>query len=154
MLASTRFNEQTLSERDKYMEGKPFICYGTPNKIKSSIALDALLFVVEMNNEKNQIVGIGLIRNNISYERHFIYENQNYHRYVYTGTYRITRDEMEETDGDLVQIFELILFKGYTHIKRHSGITMIPPKLLNDDRVRGVDLLDRVKKMFKSKYLK
>lgn len=154
MLASTRFNVQTLFERDRYMEGKPFIYYGAPKKIKKTIELNALLFVVEMNNDTNQIVAIGLIRNIISHEPHFIYENQNYHRYVYVGKYRITREEMEETDQDLVEIFELILFKGYAHIKRHSGITLVPPKLLVDDRVRGVNLLERVKKMFKTKYVK
>ena len=153
MLASTRFNSETLYERDRYIEGKPFFCYGTPRKIKEAIPLNKLLFVVEMNNDTNEIIGIGLIRNIISYEPHFIYENQNYQRYVYVGKYRVTREEMEE-DKDLIEIFDLILFKGYSNVKRHSGITIISPKLLIDDRVRGVDLLERVKKMFKNKYSK
>jgi hypothetical protein len=154
MLASTRFNEKTLSERNAYMDGKPFICYGTQNKIKSTIPLNAILFVVEMNNEKNQIVGIGLIRNYISADKHFIYEDQNYHRYVYLGKYRITREEMEEKDEEMVKLFDLILFKGYTHIKRQTGITIISQKLLCDDRLRGANLLERVKELFKNKYLK
>lgn len=150
MLASARFNSKTFHEKETYLVDKELVCiYGTQNKIKASVALDSLLFVVEMNNEKNQIMGVGLIRNLISPDRHFIYEDQNYNRYAYTGQYRITREEMEESDKDVVDVLDLILFKGYTHIKRHSGITIIPPKLLKDDRVRGIDLTERIKDIFK-----
>jgi hypothetical protein len=148
MLASTRFNHKTLAERNAYMLTKNILCYGTQNKVKSSVPLNTLLFVVEMNNEENQIVGIGLVRNMISPDSHIIYTDSNYHRYTYTGKYRITREQMEEFDKEMVDIFDLILFKGYTHIKRHSGITIIPPKLLNDDRARGMDLTEKVKEMF------
>jgi len=123
--------------------------YGTPIKIKGSIQLNTLLFVVEMNNEKNRIEGVGLIRNMIDANPHFIYSDTNYNRYVYKGKYRITREEMEEHDNDMLCILELILFKGYTHVKRHCGITMIPPKLLECDRVRGLDLTERMKQLFK-----
>ena len=147
MLASARFNSKTFAEREEYMDKKKVMCYGAQNKIKSSIPLNTLLFVIEMNNEKNQIMGVGLIRNMVSPDHHTIYEDNNYNRYVYTGNYRLTREQMEELDEEIVSIFDLILFKGYTHIKRHSGITIIPPKLLYDDRTRGLNLTERVKKM-------
>ena len=148
MLASARFNFKTLAERDEYMAKKNIICYGTQIKVKSSIPLNTLLFVVEMNNEENQVVGIGLVRNMVSPDPHNIYTDPNYHRYVYTGSYRVTREQMEDYDEEMVRVFDLILFKGYTHIKRHSGITIIPPKLLDDDRTRGINLTNRVKEMF------
>lgn len=148
MLASARFNFKTLAERDEYMLNKKILCYGTQNKIKVAVPLNTLLFVVEMNNEENHVVGIGLIRNMISPDTHNIYTDPNYHRYVYTGSYRVTREQMEEFDKEMVDIFDLILFKGYTHIKRHSGITIIPPKLLEDRRTNGMNLTEKVKEMF------
>jgi hypothetical protein len=151
MLASARFNSKTYAEREEYMDKKKVLCYGTQNKIKSSIPLNTLLFVIEMNNEKNQIMGVGLIRNMVSPDSHAIYEDNNYNRYTYTGTYRLSREEMDE---EIVSIFDTILFKGYTHIKRHSGITIIPPKLLYDDRVRGLNLTERVKEMFLNTFKK
>ena len=149
MLASTRFNSKTLQERNTYLETHGMKCiYGTPNRIKPSVPLDKLLFVVEMNNETNQIEGIGLIRNFVCDTRP-IYSDYNYNRYIYSGQYRVTREQMERTDKDVVDILDLILFKGYTHIKRHSGITMIPPKLLVDERTRGVNLTERIREIFK-----
>lgn len=154
MLASTRFNSKTFSEREEYTNKTKIMCYGAQIKIKSSIPLNALLFVVEMNNEKNQVMGIGLIRNIVSPDAHFIYEDNNYNRYIYTGKYRLTREQIEELDEDILIILEIILFKGYTHIKRHSGITIIPSKLLTDDRTRGVDLTNKVKEMFLNTFKK
>jgi hypothetical protein len=43
----------------------------------------------------------------------------------------------------------LILFKGYTHIKRHSGITIVPESLLTCDRVREMPLLPTIVSIFK-----
>lgn len=149
MLASTRFNSKTYQEYQEYKETKQIECiYGAPQKIKQSIPLNTLLFVVEMNNEKNQIEGVGLIRTMIETDRHFIYNDNNYNRYIYRGQYHITREEMQH-DVDILNILELIVFKGYTHIKRHSGITIIPAKLLECDRVRGIDLTERMKQLFK-----
>ena len=126
MLASTRFNVKTFNERTRYMEEHNLPCiYGTPLQVKSSIPLNTLLFVIEMNNEKNQIEGVGLIRNMLT-THHCIYKDNNYNRYIYKGKYRITREMMEEHDYDMLIILELILFKGKSHIKRHSGITIIP----------------------------
>ena len=149
MLASARFNSKTYAERASFMDSNGLECiYGVPLRIKPTISLNTLLFVVEMNNEKNQIEGVGLIRNMISETRHRVYADDNYNRYIYEGKYRITREEMEEYDKDMVAVLDIILFKGYTHIKRHSGITIIPQKLLECDRVRGINLTERMKQLF------
>ena len=105
MLASARFNSKTYAERVVFMDSCRIDCiYGVPLKIKPGIPLNTLLFVVEMNNEKNQIEGIGLIRNMISETRHRVYADYNYNRYIYEGKYRITREEMEDYDKDIVDI--------------------------------------------------
>lgn len=154
MLASARFNQKTFREREEFMRRNNIECiYGTQLKIKPKVALNQLLLVVEMNNEINKIMGIGLIRN-ILCDQQDIYHDTNYNRFTYMGKYRITREQMEEHDKHIVEIFDLILFKGYTHIKRHSGITIIPPALLSCDRVENIDLTKKVKSMFKTIFQK
>ena len=150
MLASTRFDSKTFREREEYMKRKELTCiYGTPLKIKASLPLNTILLVVEMNNEKNQIEGIGVIRNMIEPEPHYIYKDKNYNRYIYKGKYRIPRDVIEEHDKDVLEILESVVFKGLSNIKRHSGITIISKKLLECDRARGADLTERVKHIFR-----
>ena len=150
MLASARFNQKTYREREEFMRRNDIECiYGAQLKIKPKVALNQLLLVVEMNNETNKIMGIGLIRN-ILCDSQDIYDDPNYNRFIYMGKYRITREQMEEQDKKIVEIFDLILFKGYTHIKRHSGITIIPPALLSCDRVENINLTKKVKSMFKT----
>lgn len=149
MLASARFNQKTYREREEFMRRNDIECiYGTKLRIKPQVLINQLLLVVEMNNEINKIMGIGLIRNMIC-DAQDIYEDPNYNRFTYLGKYRITREQMEEQDPKIVEVFDLILFKGYTHIKRHSGITIIPPALLTCDRVENIDLIEKVKSMFK-----
>lgn len=154
MLASARFNQKTYREREEFMRRNNIECiYGTQLRIKPKVLLNQLLFVVEMNNETNKIMGIGLIRNMLC-DPQDIYEDPNYNRFTYMGKYRITREQMEEYDKKIVEIFDLILFKGYTHIKRHSGITIIPPALLTCERTEDIDLTEKVKSMFKTIFKK
>ena len=80
MLSTTRFNNLTWKEnctyREKHKLKGPIYC--APMKMSETIIIDSLIFVVEMNNEKNQIEGIGLIKNrHIPTEdrfKYFVYE--------------------------------------------------------------------------------
>ena len=157
-LASIRFNTATFEENNIFKERKNIsqnkCIYGAQVKVKPSIPLNALLFVVEMNNETNQITGIGLIRNIIAAQEN-IYNDNNYNRYTYSGNFRLSRDKIEELGGiELIEVFELILFKGYTHIKRHSGITIIPESLLHCQRTNNINLLEKVRLLFISQFKK
>jgi hypothetical protein len=48
----------------------------------------------------------------------------------------------------LVIILENILFKGYTHSKRGSGLTKIPEKVLKFDICKNIDIKKEIKKIF------
>ena len=83
-----------------------------------------------MNNEKNRIEGIGLIKNLLVHDkRHKIYENNEYNRYIYRGKYWLSRNHINEFNSQILEIFENILFKGRSHLKRRIGITIITEKL-------------------------
>jgi hypothetical protein len=95
------------------------------------ILYDSLLFVVEMNNDNNQIEGIGLIRNRPYMDKYYkVHQDANYNRYIYKSNYFVERDTLVRYNAFLVEVLDCILFKGYTHLKRGSGFTTISEKLL------------------------
>jgi hypothetical protein len=85
-----------------------------------------------MNNSLNRIEGIGLIKNKIYFDNYYkIYSDGNYNRFVYKSNYRVDRNHLELYYSDILSLFELILFKGKTHLKRGFGITQVPEKLID-----------------------
>ena len=133
-IASTRFNNDTWNEnvnyRNKIQHGG--CIYGCPQSISSKIPQDSLLYIFEMNNSLNRIEGIGLIKNKIYYDHYYkIYSDGNYNRFVYRSSCRINRDFLELNYPDILSLFEIILFKGKTHLKRGFGITRVPEKLID-----------------------
>ena len=64
-LTTTRFNNKTWSENMEYrQQNTRFGCiYPTTEPNGQTIPEEANLFVLEMNNEQNRIMGIGLVKN-------------------------------------------------------------------------------------------
>ena len=133
-ILSTRFNNITWEQNVSFREKNHFsngCIYNSPMPLTQKIPLDALTFIIEMNNSINQIMGIGLIRNR-PIDRHYnIYECENYHRYQYSSHFHIHR---EQIPNDIVEHFDKVLFKGKTHSKRGGGITKIPYRLLQSPK--------------------
>ena len=133
-IASTRFNNHTWNENVNYRNKIDHngCIYGCPQSISSKILDDSLLYIFEMNNSLNRIEGIGLIKNKIYYDNYYkIYSDGNYNRFVYKSNYRVDRKQLELYYPDILSLFELILFKGKTHLKRGFGITQVPEKLID-----------------------
>lgn len=132
----TRFNNETWRQLNDYKKGRQIegAFYGVPRRIAETIPLKAKLFVLEMNNETNTIMGVGLIRNFIKMdETHNIYSWGNYHRFTYLGKKRIDRDEMTRDEMELIEKMEGIVFKGKGHLKRGQGIQKVPYDRYNKD---------------------
>ena len=133
-IASTRFNSHTWNENVNYRNKIQHngCIYGCPQSISSKIQDDSLLYIFEMNNSLNRIEGIGLIKNKIYFDNYYkIYSDGNYNRFVYKSNYRVDRNHLELYYSDILSLFELILFKGKTHLKRGFGITQVPEKLID-----------------------
>jgi hypothetical protein len=153
-LVSTRFNETTWAENRSYrIKHTDIACiYGSPKPLPDKILLNSLLLVVEMNNTTNQVEGIGLIRNFSKLNRP-IYQIGNFNRYTYQGKYHINREQILKENPQLVEGFEHILFKGKTHMKRGSGFTTIPEKLLKDRIWEERDVKTELKELFRKSKL-
>ena len=148
MLASARFNQKTYREREEFMRRNNIECiYGTQLKIKPKVALKQLLLVVEMNNETNKIMGIGMIRNHPTYNKYRVYDNGNYNRYAYLGRNRIDREEMSSEEETIMRVFDILCFKGNNHMKRGNGLKLFPLEMLRRC-AKKVDLVDFIYNMF------
>lgn len=148
-IVSTRFTNSTLNQNLKYRNLINGCIYGSPKHMCNKIASEALVFVVEMNNDTNKIAGIGLIRNIPCLKKYYnIYDDCNYNRYVYKGNYHINRDELGRYNQQILDSLEYILFKGKTHMKRGSGFTRIPDKLLNHEKCNKMNIISVIKSIF------
>ena len=105
-----------------------------------------------MNNSTNKIIGIGLIKNkNLLSKYYRIYDNQDYNRYTYRGKYWI--DTSNITDiyfQKVINVLEILLFKGATHLKRGQGITELPKRILyNKSNFNFVDCMNKLFEKYK-----
>jgi ribosomal protein S13 len=152
ILTTTRFNDETWEQNEEYRDKNKLsgCIYGTPEPISSKISRDKLIFVLEMNNEKNRIMGIGMIKNNMYVKKHRIYNNDDYNRYSYLGKYRVDRDDMTKEEEDIMKVFDVLCFRGARHQKRLKGIKSFPLDMLfNCSKI--MDLVDFISKMFKKR---
>ena len=150
-IVSTRYNDATWQENVSYRKKHNYegCIYGAPHMLSNKILVDSLVFVVEMNNSLNRIEGIGLMRNNIRLDKYMsVYNDGNFNRYVYKGNYHIDREIIIRHNSSLVDIFDYILFKEKTHLKRGAGFTTIPEKLLTHKICKNVDIKKEVKQLF------
>ena len=100
--------------------------YGLNKKIPLNI--NKPIYVIEMNNTVNKIMGIGKIKN-IQSNRTRMYKEERYNRYLYKGQYFISRLDIikNKEKGDIVlKLLENELFRGATHFKRGQGCIIFP----------------------------
>jgi hypothetical protein len=149
-LATDRFNHETWEASRAYRKKKGLACiYAPPCRISESIDINSPVFVIEMNNSTNQIIGIGLIKNKIMTDKAYrVQPDTNYNRYIYIGNYHLSREELREYNPELVHILETILFKGYTHSKRGAGITRLPEKVLTLNICKHIDIKTQIRDIF------
>lgn len=151
-ILTSRFNDNTWSENKSYRTSHSQIecIYCSPDPISQAIPSDSVMFILEMNNDSNKIMGIGLVRNHPTLNKHYVYENGNYNRYVYTGKHRIDRSTMTEKEEQIMKFFDILCFTGNRHMKRGQGLKSFPTDILYRCS-KKVDLVKFVSEMFKSR---
>jgi hypothetical protein len=149
-IVTSRFNNDTLEANYAYRKKHNLKCiYCCPSELSSKIHLNSPVFVIEMNNSINKIEGIGLIKNKTVTNKYYkVHTDGNKNRYIYIGDYFIDRTIIDDLNPLLVFALEEILFKGYTHSKRGSGLTILPEKVLNLDVCKDIDIKKEIKQLF------
>jgi len=151
-LTTTRFNNATWSENRKFLDGNPALgcIYPTPEENSRKINVNAPLFVLEMNNEENRIMGIGMVRNRAIVKKYRVYSNENYNRYAYLGRNRIDRGDMTVEEERIMKVFDILCFTGARHMKRLQGIKAFPVDMLYGCS-KILDLVEFIVQMFKTR---
>ena len=128
---TTRFNNATFAENAKWREKSqhPGCVYCSPIAMPKAVPPEAIILMIEMNNEPNQIAGFGMLINKRKIGN-LIYEDRNYNRYVYKGDIRADREWLLTQNATLIKKLETLIFTGKDHIKRGVGFTSIPKKKL------------------------
>lgn len=153
-LTTTRFNNKTWTENKEYRQKNPKIgcIYPTPEPNGQSIPCEAKLFVLEMNNEQNRIMGIGLVLNKPIYNKYHVYSDPKYNQFAYLGKHRIDRTNMTEKEEMIMKVFDILCFKGARHMKRLLGLKAFPMDMLYNCS-STFDLIDFITNMFKSRII-
>jgi len=151
-LMTTRFNDKSHTEMLSYCDKiKGLKCiYGVPKEISGCVVKDAILFVLEMNNERNTIEGIGMVKNTSFPSRYGVYEEGNYNRFSYLGKARIDRCDMTEEEKSILTALDILCFTGKSHQKRSHGITIFPPDILEKCKIK-IDITEYIMNMFKNR---
>jgi hypothetical protein len=158
-ILTTRYNNTTLMANRSFLEksrGKYKCVYSSPSEISDKIPSGAKCVVLEMNNDTNRIIGIGLIEKMECKKKLWIQEWGNYNRVHYTGYFRMDRSELD-LSGDLrekkiMELLDLLCFKGSGHLKRGKGLTMFPVSYLYSFFEKGVDIELEIREMFNRRF--
>lgn len=163
-IVTARFNTITWNENEEFRKINPmFGCiYGTPQEISVSSPLggiinksfneESILFVLEMNNDENKIMGIGMIKNKSHIKKFRIYKNDLYNLYGYAGKYRIDRNEISKDEEIIFEVLDKLCFYGSGHLKKMPGIKGFPiDKLFKLYKFKNLDLVEYITNMFKKK---
>ena len=113
-LMATRFNNDTWQQNIRWREKNDYsgCLYNTPVHIKDNIPLEITIYVIEMNNDKNKIMGIGKLKNYLVIDKKYkVYEERNYNRYTYKGKRRLSREDIPD---DLLEKLEKRVFTTNT----------------------------------------
>lgn len=155
-IMTSRFNNSTWAENANFRKrtGKHGCIYCAPMIVSQEIPYDSIMFVLEMNNDTNRIMGIGMVKNHYTQNKYNVYENNNFNRYVYTGKYRIDRGSISDEEEIVLRAFDILCFSGTHHMKRGQGLTAFPVKSLCRCAYNKMDLVDFITNMFKTRITK
>jgi len=131
-LVTIRFNSETYEENKRFRERNrdKFGCiYGIPG-LNTKIDVNKPMYVLEMNNTENRIMGIGCIEYRPINKKVFLHKIGNYNRYIFVGKYRIDRSEMSESQEKAMESFDKLCFKYPSHLKRGQGFIIFPTILI------------------------
>lgn len=154
-LLTSRFTNNTWSENEQYRNTHPKLgcIYCSPDPISQAIPQESIMFILEMNNDTNKIMGIGLVKNHALINQCSVYQDGNYNRYVYAGKTRIDRQDMSEQEEQIMKVFDILCFTGNRHMKRGQGIKSFPIDMLYRCS-KKIDLVKFISEMFKTRLSK
>lgn len=145
---TTRFNSYTYQQNQRFKASISWSgddygsLYSTTTKLPANTSRDKYLFILDMNNTTNKIMGIGFIKNILAKEQDLkIYDNPCFNNYIYKSQYYLSLVDnnilsQKSISNFIVDEFEQHLFFGKSHLKRGGGYTRFPYKWLKFKHLR------------------
>lgn len=142
---TTRFTSLTYNENDNFKKTTQWdgSLYSTMLKFPENTP-DKLLFILDMNNTTNKILGIGFIIKKLAKDQSIkIYDNPTFNNYIYKSKYYIKLIDNNNKGAYLPNIepewikfiekeFEDNLFYGKSNSKRGSSFMHFPKKFFSN----------------------
>ncbi len=154
ILATMRFNSELWTQNKTHRAMLKTQCktiYACPIAIPQAFPLDSAVFVLEMNNDENKIMGIGMFHNreDVSYRSISMYNDINNNRYLYLGCWRIDVEDMDAEEKEIIRFLEGICFHGKSHLKigMYLAIVRFPVSILYQ-YVDTIHIHDYIRCMF------
>lgn len=141
-ILTTRFNSHTYNELEEFKKKINYkgSIYNTSIRMSYDVHPEKYLFVLEMNNTTNKIMGIGLIKNRVYKEKRFsdIYDDENFNRNTYRSKFHVkvwdsikVAPLVDDFEAEYIEEeFEQRVFFGKGHLKRGHSFTRFPNKWL------------------------
>ena len=132
LIGTVRFNNATYLENLKWKQRKNHkgCAYGLNKPIAQSVPKGKYIYIIEMNNDINKIMGIGKIKNQVIHtNRSRMYKEERLNQFVYKSRHFISRNTIISTKHKaeiVLRFLENILFYGYKHFKRGQGCVILP----------------------------
>ena len=148
-LFTTRFNDLTYSQNRRFcMKYKKKSLYCNPHPLPPNIPSDVTVYVIEMNNTKDKIAGIGKIKNRLKYNVYNVYEEEFYNQNHFEGDDRIDSEEFDDKEKEFISSLEQQCFYGRGHLKRGHRMLSFPQTKLGTCMKNGMDVIGTIEKIF------
>lgn len=132
LIGTVRFNNKTYLENLKWKQRKGHngCAYGLDKPLSKTIPKGKYIYIIEMNNDINKIMGIGKIKNQVNYSnRSRMYKEERLNQYIYKSPDFISRNDImkrQRIPAIVLRFLENILFYGHKHFKRGQGCVILP----------------------------
>lgn len=153
-LYTTRFNDTTYEQNRRFCALHKRKClYSNPHPLPQNTRNDAPVYVIEMNNSQNKIMGIGKIFNRLEYREYAIYdaEHYSYNERTFEGVDHIDINNLDEKYKPFLDSLERFCFYGRTHLKRGHRMLSFPIHKQASCAKNGLDLTKTIEMMFHEK---
>lgn len=148
-IMTTRFNTKTRGENQRFRESTwaNGCLYSAAVEVSYNIPPQSKMFVLEMDNDSNNIFAVGMCANRAFINKYSVYSDNNYNRYNYIGKHRIKRTDMNDIEEAVFKALDQLCFYGRSHIKRGHGLQLFPIKFVVNC-LPVIDLTSFIEQMF------
>jgi len=132
LVGTVRFNNKTYLENYSWKQRKKHkgCAYGLDKPLCKKIPKGKYIYIIEMNNDINKIMGIGKIKNEINHSnRSRMYKEEGRNQFIYKSKHFKSRNDIINNIPKariVIKFLENILFYGSKHFKRGQGCVILP----------------------------